>query len=271
MELENLQEINQLGLGKVPHLIVGLANQFFALEIQYIQEILSLPKTVPIPNCPPFLRGAINLRGKVVPVLDLKMQLNMQSENSETEHFLEMLFAREKDHLLWVEALEQSLRLGLAFQSARDHHMCAFGKWFYTYKAPTTEMAQILKQMEKPHERLHKSAEELLSLTSNGKRNEAIEQLALLRKNELRTLRGLFEALRAEVQSWQNEQVVILKKEELQLGICVDSVKSTEIINVQTIEEVYHSELKRSGLIKQTARSAEGDVLLLLDLDPLLA
>lgn len=254
-----------------PHLIVGLEEQLFGLEIDHIQEILSLPKTVPIPNSPPFLRGAINLRGKVVPVLDLKQRLGMSSKESIALQMVEMLYKREQDHLNWVSALEKSLRHGDAFLLARDHHMCAFGKWFYSYKPFHAEFAQVLAEIEAPHARLHKMANELLIMADNGDREGALIQLSMLRKSELKLLRDRFEELRTIARTWQLEQVVILKKDEIQLGLCVDTVETTEILDPNSLAELAYGDLKKSGLIARSARNEAGDLVLLLDVNPLLS
>ena len=48
-----------------------LAGQKYAVDILKVQEINNMKEITTIPNAPPFLEGAINLRGKVIPVLNL--------------------------------------------------------------------------------------------------------------------------------------------------------------------------------------------------------
>lgn len=48
-----------------------LAGQKYAIDILKVQEIDNMKEITSIPNAPPFLEGAINLRGKVIPVLNL--------------------------------------------------------------------------------------------------------------------------------------------------------------------------------------------------------
>ena len=48
-----------------------LAGQKYAVDILKVQEINNIKEITTIPNAPPFLEGAINLRGKVIPVLNL--------------------------------------------------------------------------------------------------------------------------------------------------------------------------------------------------------
>ena len=54
------------------YLTFGLDGEAFALGILNIKEIIEVGTVTPVPLMPGFLRGVINLRGAVVPVVDLK-------------------------------------------------------------------------------------------------------------------------------------------------------------------------------------------------------
>ena len=54
-----------------------LGNEDYAVELLKVQEIITYSALTPIPNTPKYLKGALNLRGKVVPVVDLREQFNM--------------------------------------------------------------------------------------------------------------------------------------------------------------------------------------------------
>jgi purine-binding chemotaxis protein CheW len=54
-----------------------LDEEIFALEINQVREVLDYTKTTKVPQTPKFMRGVINLRGSVVPVVDLRMKFGM--------------------------------------------------------------------------------------------------------------------------------------------------------------------------------------------------
>jgi len=56
-----------------------LKEKTFAISILKIKEILEYGKVTPIPKMPDFVSGAINLRGKVVPVVDLRKCLEQEN------------------------------------------------------------------------------------------------------------------------------------------------------------------------------------------------
>jgi len=55
-----------------------LAGQKYAVDILKVQEINNIKEITTIPNAPPFLEGAINLRGKVIPVLNLGRKFSFE-------------------------------------------------------------------------------------------------------------------------------------------------------------------------------------------------
>jgi len=54
-----------------------LAGQKYAVDILKVQEINNMKEITTIPNSPPFLVGAVNLRGKVIPVINLGMKFGL--------------------------------------------------------------------------------------------------------------------------------------------------------------------------------------------------
>lgn len=56
------------------YLTFRLGDEIFALEIFKVREVLEYRSVTRVPRTPPFMRGVINLRGAVVPVVDLHMK-----------------------------------------------------------------------------------------------------------------------------------------------------------------------------------------------------
>ena len=56
-----------------------LAGEEYGVDILRVQEIKGWDSVTPIPNTPEFIRGVINLRGTIVPIIDLRMRFSMES------------------------------------------------------------------------------------------------------------------------------------------------------------------------------------------------
>ncbi len=54
-----------------------LANEEYGLEILKVREIIRLMNITRVPRAPEFINGVINLRGKVIPVVDLRLKFGM--------------------------------------------------------------------------------------------------------------------------------------------------------------------------------------------------
>ncbi len=56
-----------------------LANEVYGLEILKVREIIGLMDITRVPRSAQFIRGVINLRGKVIPVADLRLKFGMEA------------------------------------------------------------------------------------------------------------------------------------------------------------------------------------------------
>ncbi len=59
-----------------------VADQEYSLDIMSVREIRGWTRTTPMPHAPDFMRGVINLRGTVLPVMDLARRLNLPSQET---------------------------------------------------------------------------------------------------------------------------------------------------------------------------------------------
>ncbi|RIH86934.1 Chemotaxis protein CheW [Calidithermus roseus] len=57
-----------------------LAGDLYALEVSHLQEVLEVGRLTPIPLAPPALLGMVNLRGRILPLFDLKGVLGLSRQ-----------------------------------------------------------------------------------------------------------------------------------------------------------------------------------------------
>ncbi len=80
MEATQQTSVTQQRAGK--YLTFGLAEEEYGLEILKVREIIGIMDITTLPRTPDYIKGVINLRGKVIPVVDLRLKFNME----EAEH-----------------------------------------------------------------------------------------------------------------------------------------------------------------------------------------
>lgn len=59
------------------YLTFALGDEEYGVQILKVQEIRGYSAITPIPNTPPWIKGVMNLRGTIVPVVDLRAKLGM--------------------------------------------------------------------------------------------------------------------------------------------------------------------------------------------------
>ena len=67
--------------GSNQFLTFTLDSEEYGIEILKVQEIKGFSKITPIPNAPPFVKGVMNLRGAVVPIVDLRSRFAMAARD----------------------------------------------------------------------------------------------------------------------------------------------------------------------------------------------
>ena len=60
------------------YLTFGLGNEVYGVEILEVREIIGIMHITAVPQTPRFVKGVINLRGRVMPVVDLKLKFGME-------------------------------------------------------------------------------------------------------------------------------------------------------------------------------------------------
>lgn len=67
--------------------IFYLNNRPYGIDVGLVKEVVPLPEITPIgEETPPFIKGAINLRGEVIPVMDLALRMGWKRKNFELEN-----------------------------------------------------------------------------------------------------------------------------------------------------------------------------------------
>ncbi len=77
-----MYELNQKGhkiVEKREFLAFNLGRENYCIDILKVQEIRGYETVTPIPNTPAFMKGVVNLRGLIVPIIDLRIKLELAS------------------------------------------------------------------------------------------------------------------------------------------------------------------------------------------------
>jgi len=70
------------GTGTMRAAIVSLGGELFTIDLQNVREVFVVESITPVPGMPAGLVGVTNLRGSVVPLLDLRQMIGLAAENA---------------------------------------------------------------------------------------------------------------------------------------------------------------------------------------------
>jgi len=96
---EEMQSGNEKLLGKYLTFVLGTGE--YAVEILKIQQVIQPQQITRLPRAPKFISGLINLRGKVIPVLNLHSKFNMTTTEETSKTCIVVVEISDKDkHLI---------------------------------------------------------------------------------------------------------------------------------------------------------------------------
>jgi purine-binding chemotaxis protein CheW len=88
-----------------------LADEEYALDVRTVQEIIRMTETTHVPRAPEFIKGVINLRGRIIPVVDLKRKLGLGEVVASRLARIVVVKIRERLIGLLVDGASQVLKI----------------------------------------------------------------------------------------------------------------------------------------------------------------
>ncbi len=61
-------------------IVIRLGDEQYGINIKYIDNILRMQKITRVPNVAPYLKGVINLRGEVLPVMSIRIKMGLEED-----------------------------------------------------------------------------------------------------------------------------------------------------------------------------------------------
>jgi len=88
-----------------------IGNEEFGINILIVQEIIKTVQITKVPNAPVFVEGIINLRGRVIPVIDLRTRLNLEKKPQDKDTRIIVMEINSKTVGFIVDEVNEVLRI----------------------------------------------------------------------------------------------------------------------------------------------------------------
>ena len=93
------------------YLTVVLENEAYGIGVLKVREIIRMQKITPVPQMPGFVKGVINLRGRVIPIVDLRVKFDLKAEFAERTCIVVVQVRMQS---------EQTVQMGLIVDSVEE-------------------------------------------------------------------------------------------------------------------------------------------------------
>jgi purine-binding chemotaxis protein CheW len=198
--------------------------------------MLLMPPVTAVPNAASHIRGIINLRGEVLPLVDLRTRCGMESLSQHIESLCAMLQQREQDHKNWLAELEKSVKERRPFTLGTDPHKCAFGKWYDHFHTDDLLLSMILKKFDEPHKAIHALGHKIEDAKQRQDFTAAAEMIEHGRATVLHEMLDVFASLRHHLSSATREIALVVKGSKGEsYAIAADRVDCAESLPQESV------------------------------------
>jgi len=101
--------MSESNVGSTLFLTFRLGDELFALDVSQVREVLELDTITGVPNALDFMRGVINVRGSVVPVIDLRAKFGMEPTKRTVDTRIVVMELSMDDELTVLGAMADSV------------------------------------------------------------------------------------------------------------------------------------------------------------------
>lgn len=92
------------------YLTFKLMDEVFAVDVEKVREILEFTSITKVPQTPEYMRGVINLRGSVVPVMDMRLKFGLPESEKTVNACIIVVEVSYEDGIVIIGALADSVQ-----------------------------------------------------------------------------------------------------------------------------------------------------------------
>ncbi len=70
----------KVGNTTIQYIVIQIGAEQYGIDIKYIENIVRMQKITRVPKAQPYFKGVINLRGEVVPVMSIRIKMNLEED-----------------------------------------------------------------------------------------------------------------------------------------------------------------------------------------------
>lgn len=261
-----VQMLKSLGFDEeYPFVIFRVSDVAYAISSRHIHSMNVLGEVTPVAGGPSHLLGIAKYRDAAIAVLNLRSCFGLENQKEEVERKIDF-HQRIKDHDVWVNTLEESVRERKPFTLTDDPHKCAFGRWLDSFETTNNELSMHLRRIVGPHNALHETAKTVVMLNEKGDYDGAMAAVKNMRATHFAETMRLLSEINDAFERGLNNMLIVVDDGKAPYGLLVD-----ELVSVEYFEEVSHKPqaYNDTSIICVANRKGDRKNILVLDGDDL--
>lgn len=250
----------------LPWVIFSIGTQLYAISTRLVTGIMQIPPVVRVAEAPDLFLGVCNVRGDVIPIVNMRKLLGMASADKEAEENVKLL-AEKRDNLdRWLKELircaEKGLRFSLSPDPSKYRNFAAFGVG--------VSMSAELKKLDPYYSELHGYAQRIIAMNASDEGyDEAVNDILQQMEKSVQKAFRILDELAQQIREKLTPMIITLSfpsTRDTCMGFSVDSVKAVD--EVELLDKKENSRmLFMSGHLCGVAHSERfpGEILLMDD------
>ncbi|MCH2205423.1 MAG: chemotaxis protein CheW [Lentisphaerales bacterium] len=153
---------------KDKYLTFHIGNEDYAIAISYVTEIIGMLKFTEVPQTPDYIKGVINLRGKVIPVMDIRLRFKMEPREYDERTCVIVVNHKENTVGLVVDTVSEVLDIPEANVESSPHYSQIEGNNFISGMGKIDEKIKMVIDVNSLLFRDEEILENLVAAESEG-------------------------------------------------------------------------------------------------------
>lgn len=127
----------------------NIGEEEFGVDILKVQEINRMSEVTRVPNAPEYVEGVINLRGKVIPIIDLRMRIGMPQKSTDKDTRIVVVELDSKVVGFVVDSVNEVLRINKSITEPPPPMVSGIDSEFITAIGKLNDRLLILLDLER--------------------------------------------------------------------------------------------------------------------------
>ncbi|MCQ2541366.1 MAG: chemotaxis protein CheW [Lachnospiraceae bacterium] len=118
----------------IQFIVVNIGNEQYGIDINYIDNIVRMQSITRVPKVSPYLRGVINLRGEVIPVMSLRIKMGLEPDEVTKNTRIIIIKMNHESIGLIVDSVKEVVNINMnevekvSFDNREDSFVMGIGK-----------------------------------------------------------------------------------------------------------------------------------------------